>query len=74
MKQNFFFFKFRLHVRRGTKIISEAKAVNFGSYMTYAKDFYDKFFMVNADKVGKVNRTIYLVTEDLEVVKEALKK
>ena len=42
--------------------------------MTYVKDFYDKYFLKNPEKIGKVNRTVYLVTEDLEVLKEALKK
>ena len=61
-------------MRRGVKILWEAKAVNLDSYMTYVKDFYDKYFLKNPEKIGKVNRTVYLVTEDLEVLKEALTK
>ena len=66
------FYFFRIHVRRGVKILWEAKAVSLVNYMRYVTDFYDKYFFNNPDKIGKVNRTVYLVTEDLDVLNEAL--
>ena len=66
--------KQRLHVRRGVKILWEAQAVSLGSYMIWVRDFYDKYFLKFPELVGKVNRTVYLVTEDLGVLNEALKK
>ena len=42
--------------------------------MTYVNDFYDKYFLKFPGNIGKVNRTVYLVTEDLDVLNEALKK
>ena len=42
--------------------------------MTYVNDFYDKYFLKFPNNIGKVNRTVYLVTEDLEMLNEALKK
>jgi len=64
----------RLHVRRGLKIIQEAKAIDLEAYMLYVEDFYDKYMLKNPDKIGKVRKNVYLVTEDLGVLDEALKK
>ena len=41
--------------------------------MIYVKDFYDKYFNRYPQKIGKVKRRVYLVTEDLGVLEE-LKK
>ena len=42
--------------------------------MVYVRDFYEKYFFKNPNHIGKVNRTVYLVTEDLNVLEEALHK
>ena len=70
--RNCFNIFFRIHVRRGVKILWEAKAVSLVNYMRHVTDFYDKYFFNNPSKIGKVNRTVYLVTEDLDVLNEAL--
>ncbi len=64
----------RLHVRRGLKIIEEAKSVNLDVYMMHVKDFYEKYFLKNPSQMGKIRKNVFLVTEDLEVLNEALKK
>jgi hypothetical protein len=69
---NFYLLKNRVHVRRGTKILWEANAVSLENYMRYVKDFYQKYFLNYPEKIGKINRTVYLVTEDLTVLNEAL--
>ena len=42
--------------------------------MIYVKDFYDKYFLKYPQNIGKIDKNIYLITEDLDVLEEALKK
>ena len=42
--------------------------------MLYVKDFYDKYFLKNRHDNGKVVKNVYLVTEDIDVLDEALQK
>jgi hypothetical protein len=37
----------RLHVKRGLKILKEAKAVSLETYMVYVSDFYEKYFQTS---------------------------
>jgi hypothetical protein len=60
-------------VRRGLKIIKEAKAIDLKTYMIYVRDFFDKYFLKHPER-KKITKNVYLVTEDLDVLKEALKK
>jgi hypothetical protein len=61
-------------VRRGLKIIQEAKAIDLETYMMYVEDFFDKYMLKHPDKIGKIRKNVYLVTEDLGVLDEALIK
>jgi hypothetical protein len=61
-------------VRRGLKIIEEAKAIDLDTYMIYVEDFFVKYFLKYPGKIGKISKSVYLVTEDLGVLEEALKK
>ena len=72
--KNFKIIYFRVHVRRGLKIIEEAKPVELKAYMFHVKDFYDKYFLKYRQFVGKVKKIVYLVTDDLKVLDEAIKK
>ena len=60
-------------MRRGLKILEEAKSITFDTYMLYVKDYYDKYFIKFPQSIGLVKRNVYLVTEDLSVLDE-LKK
>jgi hypothetical protein len=60
----------RIHIRRTDKIGTEAEYHPLSEYMRYVKDYYD---VLDIQKERKVNRTVYLATDDLEVFKE-LKK
>ncbi len=60
----------RLHVRRGLKILKEAMAVSLETYMVYVGDFYGKYFL----KHPNVSKKIYLVTEDLDILKGSISK
>lgn len=62
-----------MHVRRGLKIKEEAKPFDLADYLEYVDDFYYKYFLLNPDQVDKVNKTIFLVTEDPQVL-DQLKK
>jgi hypothetical protein len=42
--------------------------------MRHVEDFYKKYFLKNPSKIGKIRKNVYLVTEDLDVLDEALKK
>jgi hypothetical protein len=59
-------------VRRGLKIIQEAKAIDLEVYMVHVEDFFNKYFLKNPNKREKFTRNVYLVTEDFDVVNEAL--
>ena len=63
----------RVHVRRGLKVINEAKAIQFERYMIFVRDFYEKYFIKHPQNKDKVKKRVYLVTEDLTVLDE-LKK
>ena len=66
-------FKKRVHVRRGLKVIDEAKAIQFERYMIFVRDFYEKYFIKHPQNKGKVKKNVYLVTEDLTVLDEIKK-
>ena len=62
-------------MRRGLKILKEAKAVSLETYMVYVSDFYEKYFLKHPNVSNKnMTKKIYLVTEDLDILKEALAK
>ncbi len=62
-------------MRRGLKILKEAKAVPLETYMVYVRDFYEKYFLKHPNvSMKNFTRNIYLVTEDLNILKEALAK
>ena len=62
-------------MRRGLKILKEAKAVSLETYMVYVGDFYEKYFLKHPNVSNKnIIKKIYLVTEDLDILKEALAK
>jgi hypothetical protein len=62
-------------VRRGLKILKEAKAVSLETYMVYVNDFYEKYFLKHPKvSIKNFTKNIYLVTEDLDILKEALTK
>lgn len=65
--------KKRVHVRRGLKVIDEAKAIQFERYMIFVRDFYEKYFIKHPQNKGKVKKNVYLVTEDLTVLDEIKK-
>ena len=67
---DFYLLKKSIHVRRGLKIIGEAKAYGLDQYMIYVKDFYDKYFIKNPSRVGKIKRSVYLVTEEPKILDE----
>ena len=62
-----------MHVRRGLKTIEEAKAIDLEVYMAHVEDFYKKYFIKNPGKIG-IKKNVYLVTEDVGVLEEALRK
>ena len=61
-------------MRRGLKIIEEANSINLDVYMMHVNEFYEKYFLKNPSQMGKIRKNIFLVTEDLEVLNEALRK
>ena len=67
------YLKKSIHVRRGLKIIGEAKAYGLDQYLVYVKDFYDKYFIKNPSQLGKILKSVYLVTEEPKILDE-LKK
>ncbi len=60
-------------MRRGLKVLEEAKLIRFETYMIYVRDFYEKYFLKYPQNKGKVAKSVYLVTEDLTILNE-LKK
>ena len=62
--------KKRIHVRRGLKVIrgDEAADYSIDQYMVYVKDFYDKYFIKNPNKLSRVKRRVFLVTEEPNVL------
>ncbi len=61
-------------MRRGLKTIEEAKAIDLEVYMAHVEDFYKKYFIKNPGKLGTIKKNVYLVTEDVGVLDEALRK
>ena len=64
-------------MRRGLKITpgyKEADLVEFDEYMKYAKDFYERYFLINPDKFNIVPKTIFLVSEEPNIITESSKK
>jgi hypothetical protein len=60
-------------VRRGLKVLEEAKPIRFETYMIYVRNFFEKYFLKYPQNKGKVTKSVYLVTEDLTILDE-LKK
>ena len=71
--RHIFKFSLRVHVRRGLKVLEEAKLIHFQDYMVHVRDFYEKYFFKFPQNKGKLKKNVYLVTEDLNVLDE-LKK
>jgi hypothetical protein len=62
-----------MNIRRGLKVtqgFKEADAYEFKEYMAHARDFYDKYFMKHPDKLGKIQKTIFISTEDPSIITE----
>ena len=57
-------------MRRGLKVLEEAKLIRFETYMIYVTDFYEKYFYKYPQNKGKVTKSVYLVTEDLTILDE----
>ena len=66
-----------MNIRRGLKVsteLKEANAVELKDYMLYAKDFYDKYFMKNPDKLNSVRKTVFISTEEPNITEECLRE
>ncbi len=46
-------------MRRGLKVLEEAKLIRFETYMIYVRDFYEKYFLINPQNKGKVTKSVY---------------
>ncbi|CAF0724834.1 unnamed protein product [Brachionus calyciflorus] len=57
-----------VHVRRTDKLGTEASFHALSEYMTHVKEFYDRYDLKTSIKN---TRTVYLATDELEVMKEA---
>ena len=62
-----------MNIRRGLKIIAEAKSVEFKQYMAHARDFYDKYFIKYPEKYGFVKKTVFISTEEPNIITEVEK-
>ena len=63
-----------MNIRRGLKVSTkEAKSYEFKEYMEHAKDFYDKYFMKHPDKLDKVQKIIFVSTEEPNIITEMKK-
>ena len=66
-----------MNIRRGLKVstkLKEANAVELKNYMIYAKDFYDKYFMKNPGKLNIVTKTVFISTEEPNIIEECLRE
>ena len=65
-----------MNIRRGLKVaegFKEADAYEFKEYMAHARDFYDKYFIKHPDQLGKIEKTIFISTEDPSIIGEMKK-
>ena len=63
-----------MNIRRGLKVsTNEAKSYEFKEYMEHAKDFYDKYFMKHPDKLDKTQKTVFVSTEEPNIITEMKK-
>ncbi|KAK4887850.1 hypothetical protein RN001_004121, partial [Aquatica leii] len=59
-----------VHVRRTDKLISEAKYIPIEKYMDVVDDYYNSIEI----KINLTKRTVYIATDDYDVIKEATAK
>ena len=60
-------------MRRGLKVLEEAKPVSLEAYMVHVRDFYDKYFIKFPHNKGKIDKVVYLATDDASVLDELIK-
>jgi CMP-N-acetylneuraminic acid synthetase len=42
--------------------------------MKYIEYYYDEYFLINPDKKGKLNKTVYISTDEMSIIAEAKNK
>ena len=71
--QIYFFCLFkRVQIRRGDKLIKEAKWHSLNEYMKHVDEYYDIYELANPYK--KIDRVVFLASDDIEVFEEATVK
>ena len=65
----YYLLKNSVQVRRTDKINTEASLHNLEEYMKHVEAFYDKYELIHEKKV---ERTVFLATDEVKVLNEAL--